>query len=135
MASTSPDAREQSRLEAVQRYGALETPPGGSFDRITALAARLFNVPIAIVSIVDQDRIWFKSHEGLDVEDIPREPGLCLVPRRATSLDVADVRPVEVSQFGEPLLRDAEGGTVLARAATELLRLQSAPLRWLHADR
>ena len=70
-------ANEAARLEAVRRYDILDTPPDGAFDRITALAARLFDVPIAIVSIVDEDRIWFKSHHGLDIEQIDREPGLC----------------------------------------------------------
>lgn len=68
---------EAARLEAVARYGILDTPPDGAFDRITALAARLFSVPVAIVSIVDHDRIWFKSHHGLDVTEIGRDPGLC----------------------------------------------------------
>ncbi|HVE91256.1 MAG TPA: SpoIIE family protein phosphatase [Actinomycetota bacterium] len=70
-------AVESERLAAVRRYDVLDTPPDGSFDRITELAARLMDVPIAIVSIVDSDRIWFKSHHGLDVEQIGREPGLC----------------------------------------------------------
>ena len=68
---------EQERLAAVRRYDILDTPPDGAFDRITAIAARLMDVPIAIVSIVDHDRIWFKSHHGLDVEQIGRDPGLC----------------------------------------------------------
>lgn len=68
---------EAARLAAVRRYEILDTPPDGAFERITALAARLFNVPIAIVSVVDEDRIWFKSHYGLDVEEIGRDPGLC----------------------------------------------------------
>ena len=68
---------EAARLEAVHRYHILDTPQDGAFDRITALASRLFSVPIAIVSVVDQDRIWFKSHHGLDVEEVDREPGLC----------------------------------------------------------
>jgi sigma-B regulation protein RsbU (phosphoserine phosphatase) len=55
----------------------LDTPPDGAFDRITALAARHFDVPIAIVSIVDTDRIWFKSHHGIDAQQIGRDPGLC----------------------------------------------------------
>ncbi|HUY62953.1 MAG TPA: SpoIIE family protein phosphatase [Acidimicrobiales bacterium] len=71
-----PD-NEDERLAAVNRYDILDTPPDGAFDRVTALAARLFDVPIAIVSIVDSDRIWFKSHHGLDVEEIGRDPGLC----------------------------------------------------------
>jgi sigma-B regulation protein RsbU (phosphoserine phosphatase) len=69
---------EAARLAAVNRYQVLDTPPDGAFDRITAIAARLFDVPIAIVSVVDTDRIWFKSHHGLpDVTEIPRSPGLC----------------------------------------------------------
>jgi GAF domain-containing protein len=55
----------------------LDTPPDGTFDRITALAARLFDVPISIISIVDHDRIWFKSHHGIDATEIGRDPGLC----------------------------------------------------------
>ena len=70
-------ADEAARLEAVRLYGILDTPPDGAFDRITALAARLLDVPISIVSIVDEDRIWFKSHHGLDIAQIDREPGLC----------------------------------------------------------
>ena len=68
---------EEKRMAAVRRYDILDTPPDGAFDRITALAARRFGVPISIVSIVDEDRIWFKSHHGLPVEQIDREPGLC----------------------------------------------------------
>ncbi len=70
-------ADESARLAAVHRYGILDTPPDGTFDRITALAAKLFDVPIAVVSIVDADRIWFKSHYGLELSEIARTPGLC----------------------------------------------------------
>ncbi|MDB5579421.1 MAG: hypothetical protein JWR80_4597 [Bradyrhizobium sp.] len=68
---------EVRRMDAVKRYDVLDTPPDGAFDRITAIAARRFNVPISIISIVDHDRIWFKSHHGLDVKQIDRAPGLC----------------------------------------------------------
>lgn len=70
-------ADEAQRLNAVRRYDILDTPPDGAFDRITALAARLFQVPIAIVTIVDSDRIWFKSHYGLEATEVGRDPGLC----------------------------------------------------------
>src|SRR6195952_1725954 len=70
-------ASEPQRIAAVKRYDILDTPPDGAFDRITALAARRFNVPISIISIVDHGRIWFKSHHGLDVKQIGRDPGLC----------------------------------------------------------
>lgn len=68
---------EAARLGAVRRYDILDTPPDGAFDRITALAADYFDVPIAIVSIVDEDRIWFKSHHGLPAQEVSRDPGLC----------------------------------------------------------
>jgi signal transduction histidine kinase len=70
-------ANERERLDAVRRYEILDTPPDGAFDRITALAARIFDVPISIVSIVDSDRIWFKSRRGVGVDEIGRDPGLC----------------------------------------------------------
>lgn len=74
--SLIPDNEEQ-RMLAVRRYDLLDTPPDGAFDRITGMAARLFDVPVAIVSVVDRDRIWFKSHHGTDVTEIGRDPGLC----------------------------------------------------------
>jgi two-component sensor histidine kinase len=68
---------ERQRMAAVRRYDVLDTPPDGAFDRITSLAARRFGVPISIISIVDEDRIWFKSHHGVAVKQIDRAPGLC----------------------------------------------------------
>src|ERR1700710_647905 len=68
---------EADRMAAGRRYQILDTPPDGSFDRITALAARRFGVPISIISIVDHDRIWFKSYQGVSVNQISRDPGLC----------------------------------------------------------
>lgn len=76
--SDPDDVVEERRLAAVRRHQILDTPPDGTFDRITAVAARFFGVPIAIVSIVDRDRIWFKSRHGLpEVAEIGRDPGLC----------------------------------------------------------
>jgi len=68
---------EKERISALKKYRLLDTPPDGSFERLTQLAATLFNVPIAIISLVDSDRIWFKSHYGLPINQIDREPGLC----------------------------------------------------------
>lgn len=71
-------ADEAERLAAVRRYKILDTPPDGAFDRVARLAADLFDVPIALVSLVDTDRIWFKSRVGLDdMTEIGRDPGLC----------------------------------------------------------
>lgn len=72
------DDMESSRVEALKRYEILDTPAEGNFDRITLLASKVFNMPIAIVSLVDEDRIWFKASQGLgDVREIDKSPGLC----------------------------------------------------------
>lgn len=68
---------EQGRLKALHRYNLLDTPPDGTFDKFTQLAANVFNVPISIISLVDTDRIWFKSKYGVEVNQIKRDPGLC----------------------------------------------------------
>lgn len=68
---------EELRLAAVNRYEILDSPPDGAFDRITDLAARIFQVPIATITVVDEDRVWFKSKHGIDAEETGRDPGLC----------------------------------------------------------
>ena len=68
---------EDERLEALRGFEILDTPADGSLDHITALAAHYFNAPIALISLVDQDRIWFKSRHGIDASEVGNEPGLC----------------------------------------------------------
>jgi len=75
--TTPSQDTEALRLRALHQYEILDTPPDGAFDNITAMAAQIFQVPIAIVSLVDYDRIWFKSHHGLDAQQIERSRGLC----------------------------------------------------------
>lgn len=78
MIQLSDVEQEHQRLLVLRRFDILDSPPDGSFDRITRLAAELLKVPIALVSLVDEDRVWFKSRFGLDdVSEIPRDPGLC----------------------------------------------------------
>jgi serine/threonine protein kinase len=74
-AAFPPD--EGGRMEAVHRYQILDTPQDGAFDRITALAARLFCVPIAIVSVVDKRPHLVQSHHGVVIGHIDSESGLC----------------------------------------------------------
>ena len=68
---------EAGRLEALRRYEILDTPPEAGFDRVTALAARLFNVPMALVSLVDESRAWFKSCYGFKGQEIQRHSTFC----------------------------------------------------------
>ncbi len=69
--------REQDRLDALIRYGILDTARDEAFDRITALASELLKVPISLITLVDENRQWFKSAHGLDAFSTPREGGFC----------------------------------------------------------
>jgi diguanylate cyclase (GGDEF)-like protein/PAS domain S-box-containing protein len=70
-------ASEQDRLKALDSLDVLDTPAEQRFDRFTRLAARAFGVPIALVSLVDGERQWFKSRCGLDVAETPRSIAFC----------------------------------------------------------
>ena len=69
---------EDARLRKLASFHILDTPPERDFDALTALARRLLDCPIALVSLVDQDRQWFKSAQGLgQVRETPRDQAFC----------------------------------------------------------
>src|SRR5450830_1578625 len=72
-----PVFNEQARLEALYRYRVLDTAPEKTFDHITLLATQLFKAPIALISFVDQSRIWFKSKQGVEFDQIAIETSFC----------------------------------------------------------
>jgi serine/threonine protein kinase len=75
----SPVSRdaEAERLAALRRYDILDTPPEPAFDQVTRLASRLLKAPIALVTIIDTDRVWFKSRRGWDEEEVGRSTAFC----------------------------------------------------------
>src|SRR5271167_2698709 len=68
---------EAERLNALRQYQILDTPPEPAFDRIAEMAANLFQVPMAGVSLFDEDRVWFKSRVGFEAHQTARDAGLC----------------------------------------------------------
>lgn len=68
---------DQSRLQTLRSLGILDTAPEERFDRLTRTARRVFRVPIALVSLVDETRQWFKSCQGLNVSETPRDISFC----------------------------------------------------------
>jgi EAL domain-containing protein (putative c-di-GMP-specific phosphodiesterase class I)/GGDEF domain-containing protein len=70
-------SREAERLDALRRLNLLDTPPSEAFDRITRMAAQLFQLPVAAVSLADSDRQWFKSRVGIEHWSIPRMKAPC----------------------------------------------------------
>ncbi|WP_136067593.1 sensor domain-containing phosphodiesterase [Modicisalibacter radicis] len=71
------EEHERRRLLTLRQLNLLDTPPSESFDRITRIASELFNLPIAAVSLTDEDRQWFKSRVGVDHWEIPRFKACC----------------------------------------------------------
>ncbi len=70
-------ADESSRIATLNGLAILDTPPEARFDRLTALAASTFDMPIVLVSLVDTDRQWFKSRVGLGATETSREMSFC----------------------------------------------------------
>src|SRR5690606_20777320 len=72
-----PPPAERDPLPAVERLEILDTPAEERFDRVTRLATTILGVPIALISLIDADRQWFKSAVGVDVAEIAREMSFC----------------------------------------------------------
>ena len=70
-------ANEEERLRSLRKMGILDTPREPRYDRITRLATRMFDVPIAQVTLVDDKRQWFKSVVGMEVSETPRTVSFC----------------------------------------------------------
>ncbi len=68
---------ESNRLLALRELLILDTPPEERFDRISAFAAKEFDVPMARVSLVDRDRLWSKSQFGMEERETPRQESFC----------------------------------------------------------
>ncbi len=76
MAITKP-ANEEARVIALDKYAILDTDPEQFFDDLTLLASHVCNTPIALISLVDEDRQWFKSRVGLNASETSRDIAFC----------------------------------------------------------
>lgn len=115
----SATAREP-RLEEVRRYGIIDTPPEASLDRISALAAELFDVPVSLITVVDEDRIWFKSVFGLDgVRQIGLDPGLCVSAIQQSEPYVIESARLDPRTVANPLVTGGFGLQFYAAAPLE----------------
>lgn len=64
---------EEERLRVLHSCNILDTPPEPSFDTLTSLARQLLRVPISLLTLVDSQRVWLKSKQGLMVDETPRD--------------------------------------------------------------
>ncbi|HUO23947.1 MAG TPA: PAS domain-containing protein [Caulobacteraceae bacterium] len=102
---------EMKRLSALQRCGILDTPAEESFDRFVALAAELFDAPIALISLVDADRQWFKAKVGLDACSTDRKWAFCAhaIEGAASSVMVVENAAADKRFRDNPLVTGAPG--------------------------
>ncbi len=132
---------EIGRLSALRRYDILDTAPEAPFDRITALVRGVLGVPMAAISLVDHDRQWFKSRDGLDLTETTREISFCThMIASAAPMVVNDARldprfaenplvvgsPNIVSYVGAPLL-SREGYNLGALCALDRIPRDYSP--------
>ena len=76
MTAPKPE-NEKERLAVLDQVGILDTPAEREFDDVSLLASQICGTPIALISLVDETRQWFKSRVGLDVHETPREYAFC----------------------------------------------------------
>lgn len=104
-----PDDEEQ-RLQALDRYDILDTEPEQGYDDLVDLAAAICGTPTALISLVDEDRLWFKACRGYDESEIPREESFCaqaiVHPDEVMVVEDAD----EDARFAENLLVTGDAG-------------------------
>ena len=106
------DARieaEANRISALRSFNILDTPPETAFDRITHLVSRYFRVPIALVSLVDSDRQWFKSHCGIDSDQTPRSIAFCDHAIRGTDVMIVPDAHLDPRFVDNPLVTGEPG--------------------------
>lgn len=100
---------EKERLQALSSYNILDTFPDEDLDSITLLASRICRTPIALISLIDDKRQWFKSRVGFEVKELPREMSICQFTIMQESIyEVPDT--TKNSDFAENPLVTAKNG-------------------------
>src|SRR5439155_5273164 len=99
-----PLPTEIDRLKALRAYNVLDSPPEEAFDDLTRLASQICQTPVALVSLVDADRDWFKSRVGLNVPQTPRDASFAAHALAQTDLFVVPDTTMDARFSGNPLV-------------------------------
>ncbi len=141
MQAPPPVADEPGRLEALQRYKVLETPPEGALDDLVRIAAYVCQAPIALLTLVDAERQWFKSRIGFSPSETPRQLSFCAHAIHASDLFIVEDMRRDDAFADHPLvagdpfirfyagapLRTADGHAIGALAVADAVPRQLTP--------
>jgi len=124
--SESPSLPEEERLSDLYAHGILDRPSNAQLDRIVSLAAEILGTPIALISLVDRDRQWFLSRQGLEARETPRDVAFCHHAIRSDQVFVvADA--LQDSRFqdnplvqGDPKIRFYAGAPLITHSGQRL---------------
>jgi signal transduction histidine kinase len=86
----SVEGNESARLAALRNYRILDTPPEASFDSLVRLASSICETPVALITLVDEARQWFKARVGLKLQETERESSFCAYATNGRPLTVTD---------------------------------------------
>ena len=127
----APAFDEQERLEALYSYGILDTEPEPVFNDLAQLAAYVCGTPMALVSLLDDERQWLKARVGIDVREVPREQTFCQYALSATDVfEIPDAR-ADTRYASNPMVTGAPH--IRFYAGTPLLSPEGYPLGTLCA--
>ncbi len=98
---------EATRLAALRQYNILDTPSEASFDDVAFLAAQLCDVPLAAVTFLDAERVWFKAQIGLDRPELPRDKSFCSRLLELPDLFIVPDAATDMRYLAHPLVTDA----------------------------
>ncbi len=82
------EPNEKARVQALRRYKILDTDPEKAFDDLAIVASSICNTPVALISVIDSDRQWFKSKVGVDISETPLDVSFCAVAIQQPNLFV-----------------------------------------------
>src|SRR5262245_1135561 len=100
---------DSQAADILNQYAILDTPPESMFDDLTSMAATICDTPMAVLSLVDHGRTWFKSKIGIAQQEVPSEIDLCTYALKTEDIFVVADTLLDPRFCQNPLVADSPG--------------------------